>query len=68
MGWWFNMAKYNNLKDVFFDSKYNVGKGMAVYDSSLSKATFDGLQDINAIVNNSAAITAITNSEKSLNT
>lgn len=61
------MGKYNNLKDVFFDSKFHVGKGMATYDSSLSKATFDSLQDIDAVTNSEVAMSAIVMSEKTLN-
>ena len=58
---------YNNLKDVFFDSKYHVGKGIAVYDTSLEKTTFDSLQDINAVANSEVAMNEIVMSEKILN-
>lgn len=59
--------KYNNLKDVFFDSKFHVGKGLATYDSSLNKSIFDALATIDDVMNNQAAVDAIVLSEKTAN-
>lgn len=53
------MGIYNNLKDVFFDSKFHVGRGLAVYDVGLSSALFNTLPDLSAILANAAALNAI---------
>lgn len=58
--------KYNNLKDVFFSSNFHVGKGMLMYDESLTGTPFNNLATMEDVVNNQLAITAAVNSEKSL--
>ena len=64
MGWWCNM--YNNLKDVFFDSKFHVGKGLATYDKSLDPVTFDALTTIDDVMNSQVAVEAIVLSQKTV--
>ena len=59
--------KYKNLKDVFFASKFHVGKGMATYDTSLDATVFDALADMNAIVASEVAMNAVVNSELAMN-
>ena len=58
---------YENLKDVFFNSKFHVGKGMATYDNNLSKATFNMLPDMQSIVDSQIAAKEIINSEITMN-
>lgn len=58
------MGKYNNLKDVFFDSKYHVGRGLATYDNSLDQAVFSVLPDFYSIIDSEIAINALVTSEK----
>ena len=66
MGWWCNMNKYNNLKDVFFDSKFHVGRGMAAYDKSLDPTLFNALLTIDDVMNSQAAVDLIVLSDKTV--
>jgi len=59
--------KYKNLKDVFFASKFHVGKGLATYDKSLDPVVFDQLADMNAVANSEVAMNAVVNSEIAMN-
>ena len=57
------MIKYSNLKDVFFDSKFHVGRGLATYDKSLDHAIFNVLPDFSSIISSEAAMAKLVNSE-----
>ena len=45
--------------NIWFGSSYYIGLGLATYDSSLSHSTFDFLQSMNDVANNSVAMSAL---------
>jgi nitrogen regulatory protein PII-like uncharacterized protein len=57
------VIKYSNLKDVFFDSKFHVGRGLATYDKSLDHAIFNVLPDFSSIISSETAMAKLVNSE-----
>ena len=57
---------YNNLKDVFFDSKFHVGRGMAAYDKSLDPTLFNALLTIDDVMNSQAAVDLIVLNDKTV--